>query len=379
MLHSITDVELAPLALPEVGQRSGPHGGLDYDDAVLLRAVKGVAHRVGHLVSVGAENPSRVVTFAGLVLRDRLKTTLIRVSSQNAVDLTLSVLYFFVQGVACLVVGQDVLSVVDPASLLGHLLSSGHGNGQLGVFRLVRLHIERKLAFLFALGDAVATSRHQLGGVVDTSDLSTQVVLLLLEVEGVSDDLALQVTREANLDLTGSLQVLGIQVGEAGPGTLARVGDEVGVLVDADAARLSAFGPLILRQVFGLEHLCDVVVFLSARDLAPEAHCSGISLLRQLLERLLEDEGAVLAELVPRLVEHMLVQGGQVLDKADHGATATLLVVLVGSRAASGEHLSELLDSVLGANGNLVAVASVGTLVIHTDEFFKLMRVGILD
>ena len=48
VFHTITHVQLTPLALPEVGNGAGPDGGLDHDDVVLFHSVLRVAHRVGH-------------------------------------------------------------------------------------------------------------------------------------------------------------------------------------------------------------------------------------------------------------------------------------------------------------------------------------------
>ena len=82
VLLSIAHVNLAPLSLPEVGHGTGPDHRFDDDAHVLLRAVQRIAHRVGHLITVAAQNPRRVVTLASLVTRDRLKSGLIGVRLQ---------------------------------------------------------------------------------------------------------------------------------------------------------------------------------------------------------------------------------------------------------------------------------------------------------
>ena len=82
VLLAVAHVNLAPLSLPEVGHGTGPDHRFDDDAHVLLRAVQRIAHRVGHLITVAAQNPRRVVTLASLVTRDRLKSGLIGVRLQ---------------------------------------------------------------------------------------------------------------------------------------------------------------------------------------------------------------------------------------------------------------------------------------------------------
>lgn len=64
------------------------------------------------------------------------------------------------------------------------------------------------------------TNRRKLRGVVDTGNLSAQIVLFLSEVERVGNNITLEVTSETDLDLTGSFEALRIQIGKTGPGAL---------------------------------------------------------------------------------------------------------------------------------------------------------------
>jgi len=99
--------------------------------------------------------------------------------------------------------------------------------------------------------------------VVNTTDLSSQEVLLLAEVEGVGDDVSLQVSTEADLDRSGSFEIHRLEVGKGRPWALGFIGDEVGILVDAGAASLATLRVRSFRQVFGLKDLGNVVVFVS--------------------------------------------------------------------------------------------------------------------
>ena len=79
VLAAVAHVELAPLALPEVGKSTWPHGRLHNHDAVLLVTVQGVCHGVGHRVAKGAEDPCGVATLARLVRGDGLEAKLVGV------------------------------------------------------------------------------------------------------------------------------------------------------------------------------------------------------------------------------------------------------------------------------------------------------------
>ena len=249
-----------------------------------------IAHSICHLVSVAPEDPSRVATLAGLILSDGLESSLVGVLAQQAIDLFVAVLHLLADGVGRLVRPQDGLRVVHPVRLVLHLLRRGHRNGLLGVLWLVGLHLEGLLALLLAFGDPVAPRRHQLGRVVDPADLGAQVVLLLPEIEGVRDDFALEIAGEADLDLAGGLEVLGLKVGQCGPGALGLVGDEVGVLVDTAASGLAALGTLVLRQILGFKYLANVVILDGTTHFTPEPERARLSLRSQTLQRLLQDQ-----------------------------------------------------------------------------------------
>ena len=92
----------------------------------------------------------------------------------------------------------------------------------------------------------------QLCGVVDAGDLCTQVVLLSAEIEGVGDDLTLEIASEADLDLAGSSKVFRIQIGKRSPGALCLVCNIVGVLIDTLTTSFAALGPRIFWEVLRL-------------------------------------------------------------------------------------------------------------------------------
>ena len=105
---------------------------------------------------------------------------------------------------------------------------------------------------------------------MDSRNLSTQVVLLSTEVEGIRHDLTLKVTGKADLDLTSCSQVLRVEIGKNCPGSLRLVGNVVGVLINALSTSLATLRSLIFRQVLCVQGLNNVVVINSARNLAPE-------------------------------------------------------------------------------------------------------------
>ena len=96
---------------------------------------------------------------------------------------------------------------------------------------------------------------------MNTTDLGPQEVLLLAEIERVSDNISLQVATETDLDLAGGLEILGFKVGQSSPRALALISHEIGILIDTGATGFTAFRPLILRQILGLKDLTNVIVF----------------------------------------------------------------------------------------------------------------------
>ena len=225
VLLAIAHVDLTPLALPEVAQGAWPDSGLHDDNVVLFGAVQRVAHRVGLLVTVGSEDPGRVSTLACLVHRDWLQTGLVWVGSEDSVDRGFSIFDLLTEAVARFIVSEDALSVVNPSVFVAHLRGGGSWDLCFGILRGVGLDIEGELTLLswVTLGDLVSANRHKLGCVVDSGDLSTEVVLLLAEVEWVGDDFSIEVTREANLDFSGALEILRLQIRQDFPRTLCPV------------------------------------------------------------------------------------------------------------------------------------------------------------
>ena len=246
---------------------------------------------------------------------------------------------------ADLVVTKDVLAVMHPAVFLAHHLSSGHGDRFISVLRLIWLNLVRQLTLLIftSLSDLMATNWHEFGSVVDSRNLSSQVMFLLAEVEGVGNDVSLKVSSEADLDLTGSLKITRLEVGKTRPWALSFVGNEVRVLVHARAASFATFRSGILTQVFGLKDLSDVVISLCAGNLTPESKRASISRLSKSLDRLLKNERAVFSDLNTSLVKDMLVQSADVLDETKSG-TCGFFIITTGSSglARSLKHLSEL-------------------------------------
>ena len=173
---------------------------------------------------------------------------------------------------------------MNPAVFVAHLSSGGHWDGLLWVLRLVGLEVKRLLALFLTLNDLVAANGHQFGSMMNSGDLRTQVVLLLAEVEGVGNDLALKVAREADLDCAGALQILRLQIGKGRPWALCLVGHEVAVLVHTSATRFTTLRKCALRQVLGLKDLSNIVVFLGASDFAPEADSTSLSRCGKLLQ-----------------------------------------------------------------------------------------------
>lgn len=108
----------------------------------------------------------------------------------------------------------------------------------------------------------------------NTSDLSSQIVLLSTEEEWVSKDRSFEVTSEQNLNLTRSLNIGRGEIWEFGPLLEYTVCDPVGKLINT-----SSFSFLISRATFTLASFfttfnntfSDIIVFLRSRNLAKEA------------------------------------------------------------------------------------------------------------
>ena len=308
VLLCVAHVDFTPLALPEVAHSTWPDSRLNDDDAVLFGTVEWVAHRVCDLITVGSKDPGWVGTFARLVHGDGLQARLVRVGSEDAADFSFAVLDLLVKAVACFVVAEDALCVVHPSVFLAHLCGCWSRDGLLWVLRLVGLNVEGQLALFFTLSDPVSTDWDKLCGVMDSGDLRAQIVLFLTEIEWVGDDLSIEITCEAHLDLSGSFKVTRLDIWEHGPGSLCPIRHKVRVLVDSSATWLTALRSSILWQVLRLEDFNNIVIALSSGDLTPETERACIGLLGELLNRLLQNQRAILTKLNACLVEHMLIQ-----------------------------------------------------------------------
>lgn len=146
-------------------------------------------------------------------------------------------------------------------------------------------------------------------------------MFLFAEEKWVADNVALQITREEDLDATSCLDLAWAEVRQALPRAEQASRHKVGVLVDADTAFLLVrifvallfTGGTVITAIFSclLNSFCrglhDEVVGLSAADFAEEAH-KGAGLRRgELLKGLLEKVDLLLGETDPRCCEQTLV------------------------------------------------------------------------
>lgn len=119
---------------------------------------------------------------------------------------------------------------------------------------------------------------------VDTGDLSSQVVLLLSEEEWVSNDVALEATSEENFDRSGGYEVLWFQIWKHGPVFEGGTGDPISFLVNTSALGLHLSGCWVFFVVWGVWIFTleitfgDVVVFLGTSDFTKESNilCTSI-------------------------------------------------------------------------------------------------------
>ena len=308
---AVSHVDFAPLALPEVGHGARPNSRPDTNDAILLRTMKRVGHCVLEPVPVAAEDPCGVVALACPILSDGFQAWLIWVQAQHSIDFFLTVFGLLTKGMTHLVDAKNILGVMDPAGLVRHLLSRWERNLRgVTILNLIRLDLQGQFRFLLSLRNLVHSDGRQLSGVVDPRNLSAQIVLFPAEVERVRHDLALEVTSEADLNLAGSGDVIRIQVGQDRPRALSLIGYIVGVLIAALTTSFTTFRSSVLGQVLCVQGLNNIVVLDSTGNLTPELEAASFARGGELLQRLLQDDCAILAQLNASLVEHMPVKRG---------------------------------------------------------------------
>ena len=174
---------------------------------------------------------------------------------------------------------QEVGLGMDPQGSLEHF--GGAWNHERLVFlTLVGHNIELSIG-AFVLLELHHTLGQESRGVHDPRQLSSQVVLLLAEEEGVSVDVSFKVTREKYLNLTRGNQVLVRKVWQSFPLGEGVLGDIVSQFIDTSAAGLKLGVSLTLVAVTSFRgfvvfsdlsrSLNDVVVCLRAVNLTEEA------------------------------------------------------------------------------------------------------------
>ena len=132
-------------------------------------------------------------------------------------------------------------------------------------------------------------------------------MLFFTKEEWVADYVPLKISREKNFDFTRSFNVRWKYIREAFPCSKRIIGDEIGGLVNTSSLRfhvrffifLIVFRSTFVTSLvlFGLDlRFNDVIIGLSASDLAKEADGSCLLVDRQLLKRSLEQVALLLTE-----------------------------------------------------------------------------------
>ena len=120
--------------------------------------------------------------------------------------------------------------------------------------------------------------------VVDTGDLSSQVVLLFSEEEWVSNDVTLETTCEENFDRSGGYDILWFQIWKHGPVFEGGTSDPIGFLVNTGSLGLHIGRCWVFFVVWGVWIFTleiafgDIVVFLGTSDFTKESNilCTSI-------------------------------------------------------------------------------------------------------
>lgn len=120
---------------------------------------------------------------------------------------------------------------------------------------------------------------------VDTGDLSSQVMLLLSEEEWVCDDVTLEATSEEDFDRSGGYEILWLQIWKHGPVSEGGTSDPISFLVNASALGLHLSRCWIFLVVWGVWIFTleitfgDIVVFLGTSDFTKESNILRTSIL----------------------------------------------------------------------------------------------------
>jgi len=210
VLVAVSNVDVTPLAAPEVTAGTRPDGGSDHDDAVLQIGVCWVRSCIRALVPIAPQQPGRVVAFASLVLRNWFQSGFEGVSSHHSLlDIFQFLAFLELYGfwvdfdMAETVAAEDVLAEVDPAGQLGHGVSGRHwSHWVVTILGDVLLNVR-----WVVLLQPVHACWHQLAALSDARNLRAQVVALLLEVVRVRHYFSLKVTSESNLECAGGSKV----------------------------------------------------------------------------------------------------------------------------------------------------------------------------
>lgn len=120
--------------------------------------------------------------------------------------------------------------------------------------------------------------------VVDTGDLSSQVVLLFSEEEWVSNDVTLESTCEEDFDRSGGYDILWFQIWKHGPVFEGGTSDPIGFLVNTGSLGLHIGRCWVFFVVWGVWIFTleiafgDIVVFLGTSDFTKESNilCTSI-------------------------------------------------------------------------------------------------------
>ena len=280
---------------------------------------------LGH-VAVVSDGPGGCVTLYLVVLSDGFESGLLRVLAHSLFHKVLGFDAFgrFLLHEGNAVAIQNRFGVVDPVTGIAHLLDGWHGDGTLLGNVLFDLGGRLLLHSEHALG-------HEGRAQGNAGDLGAQQELFVLVEEGVSDDSALEVTREVELDLSCDRDVLRRKVRQQSPLVLAwAVTNPVGELVGARVSGLDVGG----CAFNGLGGFCDtlnnVVAALSTGDLTPESKFGGTGGLGEVLHGLLEEHRNMLAEVNVSPLVNSLVILNEVGHVANGGGIicSTLLLCL---------------------------------------------------
>lgn len=100
------------------------------------------------------------------------------------------------------------------------------------IFLINFLNLLLWAAFLLSLLKFKKTLRHNCGAVRNTSNLSSEIVLLFAKEEWISDDVSLKVSSEQNFNLSSSVDVLRCKIWQLHPLSKGVVTDPIDKFID---------------------------------------------------------------------------------------------------------------------------------------------------